>query len=181
MEEIRNDGAARLGSFIRLDSEAPPFGGSSRRRETPPVSQKSPSRMPLKPPKRKTEHPRDEEPVYVESCLLQLCRGGKWSEVVERCQRHPEEANLVPVYGSGNRMDEAVVAHSSKSTGSGGVGQDYIPLFRETPLGIALGSMDLGKEDAEQCIQALVKANPRQISASQLVAGHTALRDAVLN
>ena len=178
MEEIRNDGTAvRLSSFIRLDSEAPPFSsGGSRRRAAPPVSQKSPSRMPLKPSKRKTE--REEPPVYVESCLLQLCRGGKWSEVIERCQRHPEEASLVPLGSNDQRVNGTFNAPSSEH---GSVGQDYTPVFRETPLGVVLGSMDLRKDEALPLIQALIKANPRQISASQLVPGHTALREAILN
>jgi hypothetical protein len=134
----------------------------------------------MKSAKRKTES-YTYGPVYVESCLLQLCRRGKWSEVLERCQQCPEEANLVPFYRSTSvQIELASRDHAIKQVESVN-GQDDVPVFRETPLGIALGGIDLGKNQALPVIQALVKANPRQISASQLQPGHTSLRDAVLN
>jgi hypothetical protein len=58
---------------------------------------------------------------------------------------------------------------------------ENVEVFRETPLGIVLASDDLGMSHMVPVVQALLKVNARQVGASQLMPGHTALRDAVLN
>ncbi|KAG7363074.1 ankyrin repeat domain protein [Nitzschia inconspicua] len=187
-----NGDTVRLNSFISLDKTRPFWqrsaASSSRRRSTPPVSTKSPGRLPVKPSKRKPENP-FYEPAYVESCLVQLCRAGKWEDVLQRCQEHPEEANLVPLFGVKEKnagmhdpVEERFHRHPlHRRSKSSGQGLENTELFRETPLGIVCASEDIGKSYVPRVIKALIEANPRQVGASQLLPGHTALRDACLN
>jgi hypothetical protein len=194
MEEIGENGdTVRLNSFICLDSSRPfvhssaTSSDSSRRRSTPPISTKSPSRLPIKPSKRKQES-RCYEPVYVENCLVQLCRGGMWEDVLGRCEQHPEEANLVLLCEGDNKNERSAGSSEERfhrritRRVSNSLGQDDDPVlvFRETPLGIVCGSGDIGKSHIVPVVRALVKANPHQVGASQVFPGHTALRDAIL-
>lgn len=197
MDEIWEDdaGDVRLNSFITLDTSQPFWqrsaatSSSGRQRSTPPVSIKSPDRLPVNPTKRRQKTP-CYEPVYVESCLMQLCRDGKWDEILRRCQEHPEETNLVPLRGEAEKeakMDDLVEerfhCHSSRRMlGSSCIAYGgSVEVFRETPLGIVCASEEIEKSCVISILKALVEANPQQVGASQLLPGHTALRDAIIN
>lgn len=206
MEEYR--GSHRHATFICLDPGRPcystgigaPFSGQSRGATS--VSAKDPPNVGAKALAEKASKRKQDaayyEPVFVESCLAQLCRGHKWVEAIQRCQMHPEEAGLVPINtesshespNNNNRFHR----HSTKRTVSESVGKEFNnggsnrsdirgPIFRETALGIACAAKEIGGGEGWRrlAISALVEANPHQVGASQLISGHTALRDAVLN
>ena len=125
--------------------------------------------------KRKHEPPA--EIRHVENFLLQLCRAKNWSGVLHRCRSHPEEA--VPQPMNENRFD----LHSSKRVVNenlhGKYGQD--PLYQETALGFACSSTNIQTDELKAVILALVVACPDQVRSSQLISGHTPLRDAIIN
>ncbi|VEU41437.1 unnamed protein product [Pseudo-nitzschia multistriata] len=135
-----------------------------------------------KPMKRKHEHATIES-CYVESCLLQLCRAEQWTDVVRRCEDYPEEASLVPMnhrisWKSNEFQSRSRKRYLVKRFG----GEDCQPtIFRKSALGIVCASKDMGTDEAQTAILALLNANPLQVGASQYVAGHTPLRDAILN
>jgi hypothetical protein len=137
--------------------------------------------------KRKHENTVNYQPSYVESCLVQLCRGKRWMEVVHRCHYYPEEACLVPIRSDLPGKVNAFHRHSRKRDSIQSIhGEDDnptlpTPLFRETALGIICSSKSIGTEEAKLAILALVHANPGQVGASQYIPGHTPLRDAILN
>jgi hypothetical protein len=119
---------------------------------------------------------------HVENCLLQLCRAKNWLGVLHRCRSHPEEA--VPRSSDEealmtNRFD----IHSSKRVVNVNLHYNYEqePLHQETALGIACASKDIETEELKGVILALVIACPGQVRSSQLISGHTPLRDAILN
>lgn len=121
--------------------------------------------------RRKQESCRTDVSSYVETFLVQLCRGqNNWGEVIRRCHWYPEEADLFPVSGNSAKL----VAIDPSDGGGNGV-------YRETALGIVCASRDIGKENCEAVVKALINANPKQVGASQLIYGHTAIRDAILN
>ena len=121
--------------------------------------------------RRKQESCRTDVSSYVETFLVQLCRGqNNWGEVIRRCYWYPEEADLFPVSGNSAKL----VAIDPSDGGGNGV-------YRETALGIVCASRDIGKENCEAVVKALINANPKQVGASQLIYGHTAIRDAILN
>jgi hypothetical protein len=142
--------------------------------------------MPVKPSKRKQDIP-CYEPIYVESCLVQLCRGRKWGDAVERLKTHPEEVHVVPLSindAGDDVLNENFHRHFSKRStlnSSAGSQPNSARIFRETALGICCASEAIGSQEIVPLIRALVEADPTQVGASQLVAGHTALRDAILN
>ena len=193
-EEFRtSQDSTRLASFFCFDATRPyrqptaSNGSSNRRRSTPAISNNSPGRMPVKPSKRKQDIP-SYEPIYVESCLVQLCRGRKWGDAVERLKTRPEEVRIVPlpINDAGDDViNEKFHRHFSKrstlNSSSAGSQSNSVRIFRETALGICCASEEIGNEEIVPLICALVEADPTQVGASQLVAGHTALRDAILN
>eukprot|EP00531_Pseudo-nitzschia_arenysensis_P009531 CAMPEP_0116126598 /NCGR_PEP_ID=MMETSP0329-20121206/6413_1 /TAXON_ID=697910 /ORGANISM="Pseudo-nitzschia arenysensis, Strain B593" /LENGTH=716 /DNA_ID=CAMNT_0003620683 /DNA_START=176 /DNA_END=2327 /DNA_ORIENTATION=- len=129
--------------------------------------------------KRKYEYVPNRQSSYAESCLLQLCRGHRWTDVVNRCRYYPEEACLVPLH-----RDDPTCYYSTNrviSPSIHGGDSDATPLFRETALGIVCASKYIGTEEGKQVILALLHENPNQIWASQCVAGQTPLREAILN
>jgi len=144
----------------------------------------TPARAVQRTSKRKHENIVNYQPSYVESCLVQLCRGKRWMEVVHRCRYYPEELCLVPIRSDLPGKVNAFRRHSTKRYSIQSIhGEDDnpTPLFRETALGIVCGSKSIGTEEAKLAILALVHANPGQVGASQYIPGHTPLRDAILN
>lgn len=123
--------------------------------------------------KRKHDHMADFKPSYVESCLVQLCRGKRWLDVVHRCRYFPEETCLVPF--KNHDLGQHPVNHAATSI------QKLLPLFRETALGIICASTCLGTDTGKQATLALIQENPEQVLASQYIPGHTPLREAILN
>lgn len=177
MEEY--NGPHRLASFICFDqSQAYPKSTMSS-----PPSTKNSARFIRKPTKRKQERVVI-VPSYVESCLLELCRGQRWEEVIRRCQWYPDEADLVPISLDIPGNNNVFHRHSTKraviKSINGGDHHD-LPVFRETALGIVCASKDIGTEEVEAVVNALINANPNQVGASQLIPGHTPIRDAILN
>jgi len=165
MEEY--NGPHRLASFICFDPSQP------YRQHTTPI----PSSIIQKPTKRKHVSAVI-VPSYVETCLVQLCRGQKWQEVIRRCQCYPEEVDLVPIPENNNIL----YRHSTKRAVIKSIEGDHDgPIFRETALGIVCASKDIVTEEVKVVVKALVNANPKQVGASQLIAGHTPVRDAILN
>jgi hypothetical protein len=145
--------------------------------------------------KRKQDSAYD-EPVYVESCLVQLCRGGMWLGVIQRCQTHPEEAKVVPINAelahdspnNNNRFHRHSTKRAVSDTvrnneNSNNLNSVQGEICRDTALGIACASKESGEKEVlrKEAICALIEADPHQIGTSQLISGHTALRDAVLN
>ena len=122
--------------------------------------------------KRKHCHMADFKPSYVESCLVQLCRGKRWLDVIHRCRYFPEETCLVPL--NNQNLGQHSVKHATSV-------QKSLPLFRETALGIICASNYLGTDTGKQAILALIHENPEQVVASQYNYGHTPLREAILN
>eukprot|EP00537_Pseudo-nitzschia_pungens_P005790 CAMPEP_0172376704 /NCGR_PEP_ID=MMETSP1060-20121228/68488_1 /TAXON_ID=37318 /ORGANISM="Pseudo-nitzschia pungens, Strain cf. cingulata" /LENGTH=691 /DNA_ID=CAMNT_0013104359 /DNA_START=161 /DNA_END=2236 /DNA_ORIENTATION=+ len=149
---------------------------------TQPAFSKFPARVVQKPTKRKQEH-RKIEPSYVESCLIQLCRAERWAEVIYRCKHYPQEACLVPLHNDIPSKNNPFYRHSTKRALIEPFDGDYYlaTVFRESALGIVCASKDIESDDAKCAILALIDANPRQISASQYIPGHTPLRDVILN
>lgn len=144
-----------------------------------PTVSRFPRRDVCRPTKRKQEH-RTVESSHGESYLLQLCRGQHWVEVIRRCQYYPEEAGLVPI----PRKNFAVHCHPTSQVKSHPIllaELDRTPIFRETALGVLCASKGISTDGAKYAILALINANPSQVGASQSIAGHTALRDAILN
>lgn len=211
----------RRATFIQLDyGLQPPVHESSaasshgdddspagRTRGTRPVTTSTTKNLPKSPvkgvvrpekaSKRKPDCPSYYEPVYVESCLVQLCRGGAWFEVIHRCQIHPEEARLVPcsteISHDGPNNNNRFHRHSTKRAVSDVIRNNdnnnnfnntiHGQIFRETALGIACAAKESGEREVwrKEVIFALIDADPRQVGASQLISGHTPLRDAILN
>jgi hypothetical protein len=119
--------------------------------------------------------------VVVENELMQLCRSKDWVNVVRRCRSNPEEATpkQIPENQNGNRF----FSHSVKRC----VKRSFFDfdesetLYYETPLGLACASSDLNTDILHEAVSALILARPSQIRASQLIPGHTPLRDVILN
>ena len=176
MEEY--NGPHRLASFIRFDqSQAYP-----RTTMSSPPSTKNSARFIRKPIKRKQESVII-VPSYVESCLVKLCRGQRWEEVIRRCQWYPDEADLVPISIENPEYNNVLHRHSIKRAVIKSInsGDHDGPVFRETALGIVCASKDIGTEEVKAVVKALIDANPNQVGASQLISGHTPIRDAILN
>jgi hypothetical protein len=130
-----------------------------------------------KPGKRRQET--FDEVSWIEPCLVQLCRERRWLEVVRRCQSHPEESAPRLVTQACNRYDVHSVKRIVKSNLQ--VASTGEPIFQETPLGIACASTDIQSAYDQAAIGALVRVHPSQLSTSQLIPGHTPLRDALRN
>jgi hypothetical protein len=130
-----------------------------------------------KPAKRRQETL--DEVKWVEPCLIGLCREKRWHEVVRRCQSHPEEAVPRLVSQACNRYDLHSVKRIVKSNLQATSTEE--PIFQETPLGIACASTEIQSAHVQAAIEALVRVNPSQLSKSQLIPGHTPLRDALKN
>mmetsp|Transcript_7255 Transcript_7255/g.17704 ORF Transcript_7255/g.17704 Transcript_7255/m.17704 type:complete len:829 (+) Transcript_7255:377-2863(+) len=157
-------------------------------------------------------------PAYIEPCLVQLCRLGKWKDVLDRCDlfRPDLDLRLVEVQRKDGRVDasldnrfgrchsmnssafsfeeiepqqqptEYMKIDSNVNNNSSDMSYDPRPqsgsIFRETALGIVCASKDtFATGEREKLVQTLATINPHQIGASQLLPGHTALRDAILN
>lgn len=195
----------RLASFICFESPPRPsprrtlVGGAMKE-----ISPGSPRRRTSSSVKRKQENPCD-GPAYIEPCLVQLCRQSKWSDVLRRCE-FPHDSSLYPIQEEAlnNRLGRHATKRSilqdyNQSSDDCLYSADVaklelrqpedpaVAVYRETALGIACASKDVvlvaagGEETARCVIRRLVEINPHQIAASQLLPGHTALRDAVLN
>eukprot|EP00536_Pseudo-nitzschia_multiseries_P000867 jgi/Psemu1/294196/fgenesh1_pm.11_\ len=147
-----------------------------------PYNSRFPARAVQKPTKRKQEHTTI-EPSYVESCLLHLCRGQRWAEVVYRCKNYPDEARLVPIPNDIPNNNNLFYRHSTKRAVIKPIDgeDDRATVFRDSALGIVCSSQDIGSDGAKCAILALINTNPEQVTASQYISGHTPLRDAILN
>jgi len=106
-----------------------------------------------------------------ENSLLRLCRTGDWKAAMDRCVSHPDEAKPI-----------LTEDHSLKR--STAIGFDYdseSKIYLDTPLGLACASDQVDSEQLFAAIVVLLKAWPAQVMSSQLVDGHTPLRDLVRN
>jgi len=112
---------------------------------------------------------------------MQLCRAKDWESVKQTCRSNPEEANLIPVPEnfSGNRFYSHNVKRCVKENFFNT--SDFETVYYETPLGIACAFTDHDSDELYEVMAALVMACPEQVRASQLIPGHTPLRDAILN
>jgi hypothetical protein len=139
-----------------------------------------------------------ERTVYRENRLIHLCRANQWSAVLQRCQSHPVEAAPHPL-----REEEALQLNSFKRRNmtsinpvdldlSGGApiyhascssihSDHHDDIFHDTALGIACACHQLDTDELRLVVEALVTACPDQVYASQLIPGHTPLRDAIKN
>lgn len=169
------EASPRLASFIHFAPSPPDrTWAQNKMARTPPRCA-----GPGKPNKRRQEqNPVD---VLVESQVLKLCRAKDWAGVIQRCRSNPEETKpvLVPENQSGNRF----YSHSAKRSVANTFfnSSEVDPVYFETPLGLACASADLDSDMLHEVIIALIMAFPDQVRASQLIPGHTPLRDVILN
>ena len=147
--------------------------------------------------KRRTETTMTEAVVYRENRLIHLCRSHQWSAVLERCKSHPEEAvpqklashdmnrfhlhsqKRVATYGNPTARNTVDMTFKSQTKASSE--KDQLDLCHDTALGIACACDRINTEELYSVISCLVSVCPQQIHASQLVHGHTPLRDAIRN
>ena len=124
--------------------------------------------------------------MNVEPYLVTLCRQKKWVEVLQRCYSHPEETIPRKVVQnkrmvSGHMFPFNTKTNTSSTTEEEEEEDEPEPIYYETSLGIACVSIDIQTPLLQDVIHTLIRTNPKQLNASQLLAGHTPLRDAVRN
>lgn len=172
----------RLASFIYFSAST-----TEKKKEGGCEQKKSTSRLPRTPPRygacksNKRRQQREERHVVVENDLVQYCRTRDWTAVIHRCRSNPEEA--IPKQIAETESLNGCYANAAKR-GVQGKFFDYEEaetVYYETPLGIACTSTELDSRTLQEVIVALVLACPGQVRASQLIPGHTPLRDALLN
>jgi len=128
------------------------------------------------------------QPFCKESFLVSLCRQGRWEEALDRCQHYPEEA--VPCLNTSFGVNHNSSGKKRRHR-DGGNPSNSPTLFHDTALGILCAS-DFHHPNnhrdqrsvvaaAEALARTLVTICPNQVRCSQLVPGHTPLRDAVRN
>ena len=123
---------------------------------------------------------------YAPSKLLSLCRQQQWDAILERCQTHPDEA--IPkqqqreIYSSSITTKRDRLSSTVPNTIIA-INRPTHLLYQPTPLGVLCCEGDNGDEAESSselhvpAIEALVRACPSQICASQGIRGHTPLRD----
>lgn len=114
--------------------------------------------------------------VMIENELMQLCRAKDWASVIRRVRSCPEEA--IPRRIHDDRQFSKRCISGAPFYLSAGASKT---LCYETPLGLACASREIDSPLLHEVIIALIMASPDQIRASQLIPGHTPLRDAILN
>jgi ankyrin repeat protein len=118
--------------------------------------------------------------VKTENLLVRLCRSHNWQGVLKRCCSHPQEASpQILGEDDSNRFN----LHSTKRVTNQNfhLHDSQTPLYHETVLGIACAAPAINTEEMEAVIFAIVNACPEQVYSSQLIPGHTPLRDAIRN
>lgn len=125
-----------------------------------------------------TKRKREDESYKSDNVLVSLCRSGNWIEACSRYSSHPYEAVPVPIESEIVRKHR--VRRNAETNVSSSENEEKL-VYHPTVLGIACASDKIGTYAAKRIILGVVAKFSSQISCSQVLAGHTPLRDAVLN
>lgn len=121
---------------------------------------------------------RGNESNFSDNVLVSLCRSEDWVGVIRRCSSHPNEGISIPI--NDDRFPQQRFHLHGETNDPHGDDRKQI-LYYPTALGIVCASDQIGTIEAKRVILGLVKRFPSQISCSQVLSGHTPLRDAILN